>query len=83
MLEKKTIVDLIEVTETGLVQVRTKTSVLENNVEISSSFSRHVIAPGECGQSEDSRVIAICGAVHTADVVSAYRALIDSTRASL
>ena len=73
-LEKKQIVDLIEVIENGCVQVRTKTSILENNVEISSKFHRHVVAPGDDYSAENDKVKAICNLVHTADVVAAYKA---------
>jgi len=76
MLEKVVTVDLIEVTENGVVQVRTKTAIKENNVEISSKFHRHVVAPGDDYSGEDARVKAICKATHTAAVVSAYQAAI-------
>ena len=73
-LEKVIYVDLIEVVENGAVQVRTKTAVQENGVEISSNFHRHVVAPGNDYRNEDPRVKAICAATHTADVVAAYEA---------
>ena len=44
-LTKETVVDKIEVLEKGHVQVRTATRVLEDGVELSSSFSRHVVEP--------------------------------------
>jgi hypothetical protein len=73
-LEKKVIVDLIEVVANGTVQVRTKTAVLEDGQEISHKFHRHVVAPGDDYSAEDTRVKAICAATHTADVVAAYKA---------
>ena len=73
-LEKVQIVDHIEVTENGCVQVRTATRIMENGKQISASFHRHVVAPGDDYSAEDARVQAICAATHTADVVSAYRA---------
>ena len=76
MLEKVTSVDLIEVAEIGIVQVRTKTSIKEDGVEISSKFARHVVAPGDDYSAEDARVQAICAAMHTADVIAAYKAAI-------
>lgn len=77
-LEKKVVVDLIEVLENGCVQVRTKTAILEDGVEISSKFHRHVIAPGDDYSKEDARVQAICAATHTADVIAAYKAAQDA-----
>jgi hypothetical protein len=76
MLEKIEIVDRIEVVENGCVQVRTKTAIMEDGVEISSKFHRHVVAPGDDYAGEDARVQAICAATHTAEVIAAYKAAI-------
>jgi hypothetical protein len=75
-LEKVISVDLIEVIENGCVQVRTKTSIMENGVQISGTFHRHIVAPGTDYSAEDAKVKAICSAVHTAGVISAYQASI-------
>jgi hypothetical protein len=74
-LEKVEIVDRIEAIENGCVQVRTKTAIKEDGVEISSKFHRHVVVPGADYSGEDARVQAICAAMHTADVVAAYKEL--------
>jgi hypothetical protein len=74
MLEKVISVDLIEVIENGLLQVRTKTAIKEDGVEISSKFHRHVVAPGADVSAEDAKVQAIASAVHTPEVVAAYEA---------
>ena len=74
-LEKISFSDLIEVTENGCVQVRTKISVKEDGVEISSGYHRHVVAPGDDYSAEDAKVQAICAAVHTDEVILAYKAL--------
>jgi archaellum component FlaF (FlaF/FlaG flagellin family) len=73
-LEKKVVVDLMEVTENGSVQVRTKTAILEDGVEISSKFHRHVVAPGDDYSAEDAKVQAVCNSVQTPEVVAAYQA---------
>lgn len=75
-LEKVAVVDRIEVLENGCVQVRTRTSILEDGVQISGSYHRHVVAPGDDYSAEDARVQAICAATHTAEVVAAYKAAI-------
>ena len=74
MLEKVISVDLIEVIENGAIQVRTKTAIMEDGKQISGTFHRHVVAPGDDYSGEDARVQAICAATHTAAVVSAYQA---------
>jgi hypothetical protein len=75
-LEKVEIVDRVEVIENGVVQVRTKTAIKEDGVEISSKFHRHVVAPGDDYSAEDARVQGICAATHTEEVVAAYQASI-------
>ena len=72
MLEKIVSVDLIEVVENGCVQVRTKTAIKEDGVEISSKFHRHVVVPGADVNGEDAKVKAIAAAIHTPAVIAAY-----------
>ena len=75
-LEKVTSVDLIEVVENGSIQVRTKTAIKEDGVEISSKFHRHVVVPGADYSAEDAKVQAIAASIHTPAVIAAYEAAI-------
>jgi hypothetical protein len=77
-LEKIVTADLVEVVENGCVQVRTKTAIMEDGKQISSTFHRHVVAPGDDYSAEDARVKAICAATHTQSVVDAYKATLDN-----
>ena len=72
MLEKVQVVDKIEVLENGCVQVRTKTAIMEDGKQISGTFHRHVVAPGDDYSQEDARVQAICKVTHTPEVIQAY-----------
>jgi hypothetical protein len=72
MLEKVISVDLIEVVENGTLQVRTKTAIKEDGIEISNKFHRHVVVPGADVSAEDAKVQAIAASVHTAEVIAAY-----------
>ncbi len=78
-LTKETIVDKIEVLEMGQVQVRTATRVLEDGVALSSSFHRHVLAPGDDLSEQDARVSAIATATWTDEVIAAYQEAQDAT----
>jgi len=72
--------DKIEVVgEFKHVQVRTKTAVLEDGVELSSSFHRHVVSAGDDYSNESAEVQAICAAVHTDAVVAAYAAHLEAS----
>lgn len=82
-LEKVEVVDLIEVIENGTLQVRTKTAIKEDGVEISSKFHRHVVAPGDDYSGESDRVKAICAATHTPEVIAAYQAALEAAQAKI
>jgi hypothetical protein len=67
--------DKIEIVgEFKAVQVRTCTKVLEDGVELSSGFHRHVVSAGQDYSNESAEVQAICAAVHTSAVVEAKAA---------
>ena len=75
MLEKKISQDKIEIVgDYKAVQIRTCTQVLEDGVELSSGFHRHVVTAGQDYSNESAEVQAICAVVHTAEVISAYEA---------
>ena len=72
-LEKVISEDKIEIVgEFKAVQVRTCTKVLEDGVELSSGYHRHVVVAGQDYSNESAEVQAICEVVHTDAVVTAY-----------
>ena len=76
-LTEETVQDKIEVVNNGtfsVVQVRTANIIKRDGVEISRSFSRHVVAPDADITGESAEVQAICAAVHTQAVKDAYAA---------
>ena len=86
-LTKEIVVDKIEVLEMGQVQVRTATRVLEDGVQLSQSFHRHVLAPSvKSGETwadtdisgEDASVQAQANAKWTAEVKTAYQEMMDA-----
>jgi hypothetical protein len=83
LLEKTISVDLIEVIENGSIQVRTKTAIKEDGVEISSKFHRHVVVPGADVSGEDAKVQAIAASIHTAEVIAAYVAAQEAAAVTL
>ena len=74
-LTEESFADKIEVTgDFSHVQVRVATVIKRDGEEISRSFHRHVIQPGDDYSAEDDKVKAVCAAVHTQDVIDAYAA---------
>ena len=79
---KVVVEDKIEVLELGQLQVRTKTTVLEDSVELSSGFHRHVVVPcsynGSAWVDTDTsamsaRIQALATATWTNATVTAYK----------
>ena len=74
-LTERTVEDKIEIVgDYKHLQVRTAVIIERDGVEISRSFSRHVVAPGADVSGESTEVQAIAAAVHTAEVIAAYQA---------
>ena len=73
-LTEDTIVDSIDVLPSGHIQIRKATRVFRDGVEISKSYHRHVVAPGDDLSLEDPRVAEIGSVVHTPEVIAAFQA---------
>jgi len=75
-LTEETIQDKIEIIgDYKMVQVRTAVVIKRYGTEISRSFSRHVVAPDISADdlaNESAEVQAICNAVHTDTIKTAY-----------
>ena len=72
-ITKELIQDKIEVVgDFRHIQVRTATVIKEDGVEISRSFSRHVIAPNSDSSNESADVKAMVAQFHTDEVKKAY-----------
>ena len=74
-LTERTEQDKIEIVSAHkFIQIRTAVVIERDDVEISRSFSRHVVAPDADITDESTEVQAICAAVHTQAVKDAYAA---------
>ncbi len=74
-LTEETVQDKIEIVgDFKMVQVRTATVIKRDGEEISRSFHRHVVAPGDDITGESTEVQAICNAVHTQEIKDAFAA---------
>ena len=75
-LASTTVIDKVEVLENGVVQVRQAQVITDSGNEIARNFSRWVLTPGEDVNTQDAKVKAICEAVWSESVISAYQAQI-------
>ena len=72
-LTEDTIVDSIDVLPDGQIQVRRADRIFRDGVEISKSYHRHVVSPGDDLALEDPRVAEIGAVVHTEEVIAAFK----------
>ena len=76
-LTEQTLQDKIEVVGPHRhIQIRTAVIISRDGVEISRSFSRHVVGPLDDITGESAEVQAICAVVHTDEVKAAYTELL-------
>lgn len=73
MLKKQTVIDRIEITRDGHIQVRRADLYIEDGIEKAKSYHRHVLSPGDDTVNEDERVKAVAVAVWTTKVINEYR----------
>lgn len=73
MLEKITTLDLIEILESGQLQVRLATRVFDDGVELGKTYTRYVLSPGDSLEGQPQRIIDITSVLWTDEVISAYQ----------
>ena len=67
-------IEVIAIGDYKAIQVRTKTAIVENGKELSSSYSRHVVMPTDDLTAESDEVTAVANAVFTQEIKDAYTA---------
>jgi DNA-binding transcriptional LysR family regulator len=73
-LSKLTVIDQITVTENGTVLFREATRIFEDGVELSKTYHRSSLAPGQDISGAPANVQAICNAAWTPEVIAAFQA---------
>lgn len=75
-LTKETVVDQITVTENGIVLYREATRIMEDGQQLSQTYHRTSLTPGQDLTGQPANVAAICNVAWTPEVISAYQAQI-------
>ena len=78
-ITKETAIDQITVTENGVVLYREVTRIMEDGNELTKTYHRSSLTPGQDLTGVPANVVAICNVVWTAEVVAAYQAALEST----
>ena len=72
-LTKSTVIDQITVTENGIVLFREATRIMEDGVELSKTYHRSSLTPGQDLTGIPANVVAICNAAWTPEVIAAFQ----------
>ena len=80
-ITKTTSVDQITVTENGIVLYREATRIMEDDVELTKTYHRSSLTPGQDLTGQPANVVAICNAAWTQEVIDAYNAQVAAQQA--
>ena len=73
-ITKEKAIDQITVTENGIVLYREATRIMEDGNELSKTYHRSSLTPGQDLTGIPANVVAICNLTWTAEVIAAYQA---------
>ena len=72
MLTEKTILSLVEVTPTGVVQVRLANQILDGETVKAQAYHRYILTPGSDLTGQPEQVVTVATAAWTPEVIAAY-----------
>ena len=79
-LTKTKTVDQITVSENGTVLYREATRIMEDGNELSKTYHRSSLTPGQDLTGIPTNVMAICNVAWTTEVVAAYQGQLEANR---
>ena len=73
-ITKEVAIDQITVTENGIVLYREATRIMEDGVQLTQTYHRSSLTPGQDLTGVPANVAAICNVAWTPEVIAAYQA---------
>jgi hypothetical protein len=77
-LTKTTTVDQITVEENAVILYREATRIMEDGNELSKTYHRNSLTPGQDLTGIPANVVAICNTAWTAEVIAAYQSTLET-----
>lgn len=71
-ITKEVAIDQITVTENGVVLYREVTRIMEDGTELTKTYHRSSLTPGQDLTGLPEKVVAICNTVWTPEVIAKY-----------
>jgi DNA-binding transcriptional LysR family regulator len=82
-LTKSTVIDQITVTENGIILYREATRIMEDSNELTKTYHRSSLIPGQDLTGIPANVVAICNVAWTEAVIAAYQAQVAAQAESI
>ena len=79
-IEKVKVIDQITVIENGIILYREATKIIEDGVELTKTYHRSSLTPGQDLTGQPANVAAICNVAWTPEVIAAYQAQLEANR---
>jgi len=79
-ITKTTNIDQITVTENGTVLYREATRIMEDGNQLSQTYHRTSLTPGQDLTGQPANVVAICNVAWTEAVIAAYQAQLEANK---
>ena len=79
-ITKQIAVDQITVTENGVVFYREATRIIEDGNELTKTYHRSTLTPGQDLTGQPAQVVAIANTVWTDEVLAAYQAQLQANQ---
>lgn len=79
-IEKQVVVDQVTVSENGIILYREATKIIEDGVELTKTYHRTSLTPGQDLTGQPAQVAAIANTVWTEEVVAAYQAQLEANQ---
>ena len=79
-ITKQTVVDQITVSEYGVILYREATKIIEDGKELTKTYHRTSLTPGQDLTGQPAQVTAIANTVWTDEVVTKYQEMIEAQR---
>ena len=73
-LTKNVKIDQITISENGIILYRELTQVLEDDKELSRTYHRSSLTPGQDLTNVPSEVVSVCNLIWTSEVIADYQA---------
>ena len=79
-ITKEVVIDQTTVTENGIIFYREATKIMEDGVELTKTYHRSSLTPGQDLTGVPANVVAIANTVWTVECIAAYQAQLEANR---